>query len=142
MRPDARCGQAKVTELHGAVLCQKDVLRLDITMVESIDMHMVDCIDELEHETTNVFCLQWTSVESDSLIEITLRAVLKDQVGMGAGFEVMDEIDQMGVVLQDAMTLELPLTFVGVGSVRSVGSNLRLCQAFDGHLFLCCHVFS
>jgi len=103
VRPGVHRGKAKVAKLHGTVGGQEDVLRLDVTMVEALGMHVLDSIDKLEHALTNVFRLTGSSAHTDGLVEVAIRTVLQDKVDVMFRLEMVDEVDNVRMVADPTM---------------------------------------
>ena len=112
MRPLALGSKSKISKLHRPVRSKEDVLGLDVAVVKSTTVHVFDSADELEHEASNMVGLERAVVQADSFVEITLRAILKHQVSVSIGLEVMDQIDEVRMMLQDIVTLELLSSFI------------------------------
>lgn len=102
-------------------------------MVHAVGVHELDSADQLEHEVTHVFGFQWTAVEPDGLVEVTVGAVLQNQIDMSIGFEGMDEVDQVGMMCEASVTLQLFEAVINGQGTRRV-SGRCLGQALDGNV--------
>jgi hypothetical protein len=53
-------------------------------------MHVLNSIDELEHEVTDMLRLQRPPAKAYRFVEVPLGTVLKDEVGVRVGLEMME----------------------------------------------------
>ena len=90
--------KTEITKFHGAISGEEDVLRHDVPVKDTIVVQKDDGIDELQHEVTNVFGLKRSLTGTDGLVEISVGAVLEDEVAVVVGLERSDEVDNVAVV--------------------------------------------
>lgn len=99
-------------------------------------MHVLHCTNELQHKVPYMFGFQWPPAESDSFVQVSLGAIFEDQVGVCAGFEVMEEVHKVVVILERSVAGKLFNPFVHGKDGWSRGSNVRFDQALDGDLLV------
>ena len=68
-------GEAEIGDLDVAVLVEKQVLRLDITMTDVVAVHVADSLDELAEKLARFIFLE-TSIFEDVIEEFAVRDVL------------------------------------------------------------------
>ncbi|KAK6724067.1 hypothetical protein SNK04_002908 [Fusarium graminearum] len=95
IRPLLGSCQTKITKLHGTVRSEENVLGLDIAMVDTLEVHVVNGIDELKHELADMLCLERTVTLSDCFVEITLTTKLENEVDMRFGLERVNKVDDV-----------------------------------------------
>ena len=124
--------QTEVAELHGAVVGEKDILRLDVTMVNSLRVDVGNRVDELEHEPTDMLGLEGTVALADSLVEIALRTEFENQIHVSIRLEGVQKVDDVAVVSKANVESRL-LRLVVDGEVQAgLGGRRALGQALDG----------
>jgi hypothetical protein len=135
MSPGLSGRKTKVTKLHGAVIAEKDVLWLDVAMVETLGVHVLDSTDQLHHEAANVVCLERSTVNTDGLVKVTHWAELQDKEHVSVGLERVDQVHNVWMVPENVVACELDEVVLSKGRrlLRVVGS---LGQTLDGNLLV------
>ena len=129
--------QAKVTNLHGTVGCQENVLRLEVAVVDTIGVEVFNAIDQLQHEVADVLGLERALFGADGFVEVAIAAQFDDNVLVVLGLESVNQIDDVLVVRKLAVDLQLLRVVVdGVGRRASrLLFSARLGDALDGDVF-------
>ena len=89
--------ETEVAKLHRAILRKKDVLWLDISVIDAFAMHVFYSTDQLKHEIADMLGLERSLPGSDGFVEITIWAVLESEIGVTRGLERADEVDDVGM---------------------------------------------
>lgn len=133
-RPLLGGSQAKVTNLHGTVGRQEDVLRLEIAVVDLVAVEVLDAIDQLQHEVADVLGLERALFGADGFVEVAIAAEFDDNVLVVLGLERVNQIDDVLVVRKLGVDLQLLGVVVdGVGRrTRRLLFSARLGDALDG----------
>jgi hypothetical protein len=118
--------QAKVPELHRTILCEEDILRLDVTVIQAIGMHEVHSAQELQHEITNVLGLQRTTIKANGFVKIAIGTVFQNEVCVMLGVKSVDQVDQIRVEAEAPVALKLFEPILGLRALE---------QTFDSNFF-------
>ena len=96
---------------------------------------MVNGVDKLKHEVTDMLRLEGTAAGADCFVEVTVAAQLENDVLVVVGLEIVHEVDDVWVRTEVRVDLKLLRAVVdsdsggaGVIVLRCVG----LGDAFDG----------
>ena len=141
-RPSVRGSKTKVAKLHRAVLCEEDVLGLDVAVVNALGVNELNSTDQLHHEVADVLGLQRTLVEANRLVKVSIGAILQHQVDMVLGLEGLKEVDYVGVATKAKMDAKLFRALIDSKSRRAVDGGGRLSDNLDGNKFVGCQILS
>jgi len=64
--------RSKVCQLN-CLSCDENIFRFDISMINSISMHMIDCLENLVHHLFYSILRKWCSLSFDGLIHVHLH---------------------------------------------------------------------
>lgn len=131
-RPGIGSSKTKVAKLHGAILGEEDVLRLDVAVVDALGVNELHSTNQLHHEVADVLGLQGTLVEANGLVQVAIGAILQHQVDVVLRLERLKKVDHIGVIAEAKVDAKLLGALVDGEGRRAVDSSRRLGDNLDG----------
>jgi len=130
--------EAKVGKLDGpAIVHHKDVLRLEVPMIDSARVAMLDSRKNLQKHVSRLHVVaDILALLGDLGKKVTFRAVLKDDICAVRALEGLVKAHNIGmlalIVQLDFAILESPLTVVKAGLGQGLHSILDVGQEIPG----------
>mmetsp|Transcript_88340 Transcript_88340/g.205531 ORF Transcript_88340/g.205531 Transcript_88340/m.205531 type:complete len:249 (+) Transcript_88340:551-1297(+) len=86
---DTTCAPAepKVTKAHAAVVCQEDILRLQVAVYHILAVQVLDCLQQLGEDSAHPLLREISKVQLNLFLEVALRAVFHDDDEVRLGFQ-------------------------------------------------------